>query len=97
MFLSNIALNHAAEMAKFNPDEVLPELSAKYISNPVYVAHGENDIHINFIYGLRIYNNLKSTQKEWHLIHGADHHTLYSIGGKPYINSILSFLHRNLK
>ncbi len=97
MFLSDIALNRAADMAKFNPDDIVPELSAMRIDNPVFVAHGDKDIHINFSYGQRIFNNLKTPNKEWHLIQGADHHNLYVIGGQKYINNLLSFLHRNLE
>ena len=94
MFLSNIALNRAGELAKFNPDDIQPELSAKNIENPVFVGHGDKDIHVNYNYGIRIYHNLKSTNKEWHLVRGADHATLGLNINKEYQINMISFLHR---
>lgn len=96
-FLSNISLNRAAELANFNPDDVQPELSAKNINNPVFIGHGDNDINIDYTYGKRIYNNLKSKNKEWHLVKGANHFNVFSYGGNEYQECLISFLHRNLE
>jgi dipeptidyl aminopeptidase/acylaminoacyl peptidase len=96
MFISNIALDKAGELAKFNPDDVNPEIYAQKVDQPVFIAHGDKDKNINFKYGLRIYKKLKSKQKQWHLVRGAGHTTLYSVGDQIYIHSILDFLHRNL-
>ena len=95
-FLSNIVLNRAAEIANFRPDSVNPEISAKYINNPVFVAHGDKDSLINCNYSRRIYKNLRSPQKELHIISGAGHATLSAVGSQAYQKSLLSFLHRFL-
>ena len=95
-FLSNIVLNHSAKIANFNPDQVNPEISARKIDNPVFVAHGDRDSLIKFSYGKRIFNNLKTTKKEWHPVWGAGHENLSSVGSQYYQRSILTFLHKYL-
>jgi alpha-beta hydrolase superfamily lysophospholipase len=95
-YLSNIVLDRAAEMAKFNPDDVQPEINAKNIYNPVFVAHGDKDKNINFNNGKRIFHYLKSANKELHLVKGANHFNVFSYGGKEYQNKIINFLNRNL-
>lgn len=96
MFLSNIALDRASEMAKFDPDAVNPELMAKKINNPIFIAHGDSDEHINVINSQRIYSNIASTKKMLTIVRGADHYTLYKIGGNDYEKKVISFLRENL-
>jgi pimeloyl-ACP methyl ester carboxylesterase len=92
MPLSNIALDRAAKIAQFNPDNVKPENSAKNICNPVFVAHGDQDANINYSNGFRIFNNLKSVNKEWHLVKGANHFNVSKEGGKEYQEALMNFL-----
>ncbi len=97
MFLSNIALDKAAEMAKFNPNEVSPEAIAGNIKNPIFMAHGDEDIHINYSNSQRIFENIGTSNKSLTIVRGADHYTLYQIGGVEYENKVVNFLNANLK
>lgn len=94
--VSDIALNRAAELANFNPDEVRPEESAKQITQPILMAHGDSDKHINIAYGKRNFANLKSEVKIWRTIPGAAHMNVHKIGGYTFMREIVDFLHKYL-
>jgi alpha-beta hydrolase superfamily lysophospholipase len=91
-FVNQYALYRASEIAHFKPEEVSPQNSAKNIQQPVLVAHGTADIHIQFAYGKANFDNLASDQKIFLPIKGAVHHNVWHVGGKPYFKKVFSFL-----
>lgn len=95
-FIPDQALSNTERIAQFSVDEVNPERSAKNIYCPVLVAHGDQDENISYEYGLRIFQNLKSPEKQWMLIHGAGHYNIPKMGGKKYFDAEKSFLAQHL-
>lgn len=95
-FISDMALNNSEKIAKFPVDAVSPERYARNIYQPVLMIHGVNDKNISINYGKRIYYNLRSQEKEWYPIKGADHNNLSKIGGLEYQNRILNFLKNHI-
>jgi hypothetical protein len=97
MFMSNIALNKAGEIAKFQPDKIRPELSAKFIEKPIILIHGKEDKHINYSYSVRIFKNIKSQEKRLILLDSTNHFNIHIIGGNSYKKSIFRFFETYLK
>jgi esterase/lipase len=91
-FVNQYALYRASEIAHFKPEQVSLQNSAKNILQPVIVAHGTADIHIQFAYGKANFDNLASDQKIFLPIKGAVHHNVWQVGGKPYFKKVFSFL-----
>jgi alpha-beta hydrolase superfamily lysophospholipase len=96
-FLSDIALNKAARIANFDPDSVQPEISAQKINNPVFIAHGDMDIHVDISNAQRIFNNVECKDKILYTVKGAGHHNLLQIGGIEYKKKLIDFLHAHLQ
>lgn len=91
-FASNIALNQAGEIAKFNPDEVSPIQSVKHITQPILISHGDQDENISVDYGHALFENLASKDKSFVLVKGGGHHNLAAIGGNAYKKKLMDFL-----
>ncbi len=91
-FASNIALNEAGQIAKFNPDRVSPIESVKHITQPILISHGDKDTNISVEYGKALYENLASKDKTLVLVKGGGHHNLAAIGGQAYPKKLLNFL-----
>lgn len=96
-FIPNDALRNSERIAHFVADSVKPEESAKRIGCPVLVAHGDQDKHISIDYGKRVYRNLRSPEKQWYPIHGANHYDLSRVGGEAYFDALRHFLQAHLR
>ncbi len=94
--IPDAALLRSEKIASFTVDSVRPEESAKSITRPVMVVHGNMDAHINWKYGRRVFDNIKSSQKKWVLISDGTHNNLSEIGGQQYLQSIISFFEQNI-
>lgn len=90
--ISDWALAAAGRKAHFDPNEVQPELAAAQLSIPVWMAHGTKDVHIPIHYGKRNFDQLKSPQKVWLEVKGADHNSVRKVGGTAYANEVKSFI-----
>lgn len=95
-FASNFALKRAGEIGDFNPEKVKPIESVKNIEQPIFIAHGDADENISYIYGKALFENTKSQKKEFTLIKGGGHFGLFETGGVEYIKKIQAFIDRNL-
>ncbi len=93
-FLSNHALHKAESIAHFDANEVQPIVSIAHVEQPIFMAHGDADQRINVEYGKALYANAISSEKEFHLVHGAGHTNLSYVGGLEYSTAILNFLNR---
>jgi uncharacterized protein len=91
-FASNVALNEAGEIARFNPDEVSPIDSVKKITQPIMICHGDKDENISIEYGKALFNNLASKDKSFVLVKGGGHYSLATIGGNAYNDKLMAFL-----
>ncbi|MGE5680562.1 MAG: alpha/beta hydrolase [Bacillota bacterium] len=96
-FVSDISLKNSEKIARFPVDVVSPEEYAKKVCQPVLLIHGTNDERISINYGKRIFKNLKSPDKQWYPVKGANHNNLWEIGGKEYQRRIAGFLKTYLK
>ncbi len=94
-WLANSALERGAALAHFPPDSVRPAEAARHIAQPMLMAHGDADRNIHCRYGQEIFQNLASSQKEFHLIAGATHYDVTACGGDTLRTAIISFLQRH--
>lgn len=91
-WMCDLTLNKASELTDFNPDQVKPLHSVREITQPVLIAHGDADQNIKFEYGIQLYNNLKSPEKEFVTVENGGHYGLFKTGGKTYENKVFGFL-----
>lgn len=94
--ISDYALQRAGKIANFNPEKVQPIAAVKNIEQPIFIAHGDKDIHISIKYGRALYMHLKSKDKVWYPIEGGTHVNMSKQGGKAYQNALLKFINENL-
>lgn len=90
--VSDFGLWRAGVEGGFNPDEISPMTSAQVIEVPMFVAHGNKDMHIPIQYGRRNFDALKSTNKTFYEVAGAGHNDLGLIGGVDYEQALKKFL-----
>ena len=96
-FICNMTLNEAGKLAEFEPSQVSPLSSVQHISQPVLIAHGDADENIKFDYGKLLYENLKSTDKQFITVENGGHFDLSIKGGNYYKEAIKTFLIKNSK
>ena len=82
--------------SKINP-KLWVSNSVKKITQPMLIAHGDEDVHILPEYGKQLFENLASKEKEFILVEGADHNYIHVIGGIEYQNRVFNFIKRQLK
>lgn len=86
--LADYALKKASRIADFPAFEVSPSESAKKITQPVYVMHGDKDINISIAYGRQNYENIPHGDKVWHVVEGADHYDLPNLAA-GHVDSVV--------
>ena len=94
--ISDRALDRAGEIARFPVDSIRPEESARHIIQPVMVVHGLQDKHISPEYGGRVYQNLRSPDKEWVPVPQASHFNINAVGGSAYKGQVVEFIRKHL-
>lgn len=82
----------AAKIASFTLDESNTALACKHIEQPVFIAHGSQDIHIPIKHGETNFQALQSEQKTFRIVEGADHTNLWEKGGHDYFKDVLHFI-----
>jgi len=95
--LSDYSLRKAGRIAHFDPEKVKPIRSVNNINQSVLIAHGDMDENISYKYGQRLFNELKSSDKEFVLVEGGGHFDLFQKGGSEYKEKLMRFINRNLK
>ena len=84
----------AGKIAEFNIREVSPLKIAVNISKPVLMIHGEIDRKIKIGSAIRVFNRLKSPEKEFVIISGAGHLDIWEKGGQKYFNKVFAFIEK---
>jgi uncharacterized protein len=97
MWLSHHTLERSAVIADFPAFDIKPFMAARQIHQPVFMAHGDADQNIPLAFGRINYENLASTRKEWHTVHGAGHMGLWAVGGAEYYDSMIRFIKKGTK
>jgi uncharacterized protein len=95
--LADFALWRASEESQFDAALMNPCDFATSITQPVFIAHGDQDMHIPLAFGRHNYEMLASQDKIFYEVIGAKHHDLGTIGGEAYSNAVLHFLRTRLK
>ncbi len=95
-FLTDYVLDQAGKIAQFDPKQVSPINSVKNISQPIFLAHGDQDKRITYRYGEQLFENLASKDKTFTLIKGAGHLNVGKVGADEYYTSVLVFINRQL-
>jgi len=94
--MADFALWRAEMKAGFDSDEMNPVLHATKIHQPVFIAHGDRDIHIPMEYGKNNFDALLSSEKRFCIVAGADHNGIGKFGGKDYEGAVSEFLEEHL-
>lgn len=95
--ITNIALKHAGEIAKFNPEMVRPVESVTHIEQPLLIAHGDADKNISVNYGKELYAKAASKDKELVIVKGGGHQNLSGAGGPEYMQRLMRFIKEHTK
>ena len=82
----------AARIAEFELKDANTTLACSKITQPVYMAHGDQDIHIPIENGVMNYDALQSNHKIFETVEGATHVNLWAIGGQPYLTNVFNFM-----
>lgn len=90
--LSTLALAGAERVAGFRVAAARPELTARWVRQPVLMVHGTADRHIASAYGRRVYRNLRSPGSRWREVPGGGHLRLWRAGGAEYARALVEFL-----
>ncbi|HEY9700909.1 MAG TPA: alpha/beta fold hydrolase [Allocoleopsis sp.] len=93
-WLARRILSKAALIANFNPFEIKPVEACKEIEQPILMAHGDMDEKIPIHFNEDNFKALKSNDKEFFVVKGANHNNVGDIGGEKYRQKILSFLRK---
>jgi len=92
--LNDFLLTRAGEKADFPADKVNPVDFCNKITQPVLIVHGTKDPKIAPENAQKVFNNIKSNDKQLIWIKGAGHTNLHQIGGEAYRLRINDFLSR---
>ncbi|MFC4634359.1 alpha/beta hydrolase [Dokdonia ponticola] len=92
--ICNYALSRAGEIGKFDPSKVRPIDAVKNIEQSIFIAHGTEDPNIKFEYGKALFDNLKTKDKIFYPVQGANHYDLFEVGGDAYTEAVLKFIKR---
>ena len=85
----------AESIGHFNADSIRPAQSAKEITQPVLLVHGEKDGRIKYKYGKQIFENLAYPEKEFISYPEGNHLNVWAIGGERYFEKVIEFLERS--
>ncbi len=86
----------AEKVGEFKADEIVPSESAKSITQPILMVHGQLDKRINIKYGLKNFKNLSSLNKEFITIPQGNHLNIWQVGGNEYLKKVMEFIDSNL-
>ncbi|MCH2043831.1 MAG: lysophospholipase [Saprospiraceae bacterium] len=95
--LSNYLTYRAGKIANFLPDSIRPVDACQSIEQPIFMAHSDQDDKISITYGKANYAALKTKDKQFRVVEGANHETLQLTGGEAYFEEVLDFLSKNAR
>ena len=93
-WLAHHTLDKSAAIAHFDPYTVLPSESARHITQPVFMSHGDQDERIPWQLGRENFERLASADKQWYLIPNGHHNGTWQAGGAAYERALMGFLKR---
>lgn len=93
----NYLLKRAGNIADFNPNESTPAMSCKLIEQPVLLVHGTQDKRIKIKYSKINFKNIKSNDKQYIEVTGANHLNVWKTGGERYFEQVMEFIDMHSK
>ncbi len=93
-WLTNYVLDQAGKIADFPPRSIQPLLSARAITQPVLLIHGDTDRNIGIENAHALFAALASADKELYTVQNGDHADLWDKGGDLYREAWFGFLKR---
>lgn len=93
-FIANYLAKRAATIANFTIEEAETSEICKQINQPIFMAHGNADIHIPISHGRLNFDLISSTDKTFRVVDKAEHAGLWYTGGRTYLNEVLDFIKR---
>ena len=93
--LNDFLLTRAGEKADFPADKVNPVDYCPKITQPILIVHGTKDPKVAPGNAQKLFNHIKSNDKQLIWIKGAGHTNLHQIGGNAYRLRIKDFLSRS--
>jgi fermentation-respiration switch protein FrsA (DUF1100 family) len=94
-FLRNIALMHSQRIAGFKARLVSPLEDVKKVHVPILIIHGEYDSFIKPEYAQKLFEAAREPKQQL-IVAGADHTTVWKIGGAQYAETLGNFFEKNL-
>lgn len=91
-FISDYNLWRATQIAEFDITNLNPEDACKKIEQPILLIHGTEDDKIDISYAHRNFEALKTTDKTFLPIPGANHQNVWKIGGDDYFKKVYTFI-----
>lgn len=93
-WLVNYAIKKAERLAKFKAHDIQPIESARKITQPILMSHGTKDTKIKMEYGLTLFEELGTKDKDFYKVVGATHYDVWEKGGEAYEARVKQFLER---
>lgn len=90
--VADYVLTRAGKIASFDPEKVNPSESAKNISQPILMIHGDSDKHISVEYAKQNFSNLKSENKNLFIVKNGNHYNNWQIAGNEIEKEFKVFL-----
>jgi uncharacterized protein len=94
--VADFALWRAEMKAGFDADEMNPVVHAANIRQPVFISHGDKDVNIPISFGKNNFDALRTQNKIFYTVPGADHNGISKHGGKDYEQAVSEFLEKHL-
>lgn len=85
----------AQSVASFDKSKVHPIDACKNINQAVLLVHGSQDDRISIDYAEANFAAIKSNNKEFITVKGANHINVWKVGGADYKNIVLNFIKKN--
>lgn len=94
--LTHYLVYRAGVIGGFNPEDAKPLNYCNYIDQPILIVHGDKDKRISIHYGKENFEMIKSKNKEFITVKGANHLSVWNTGGTDYFNTVYNFI-ENIK
>ena len=91
-WLTDRVIGKSGDIARFDPQQVKPVVSAAEINRPMLFMHGDHDDKIPIEFGRRNYEAVPSAQKQWIVVPGGGHSNIWRMYGDQLTVRTVDFL-----
>lgn len=90
--MANYLSARACDLAEFTEAEASPKNIVPQIKQPLLLVHGDADEKIDIQHGYTNYEAIGSIDKRFHIVEGAGHNDVWTVGGEAYWDLVSGFL-----